>query len=132
MSSRQAVAYDANVEQPAAGEAETIGAINASMRGILETTWEDYGHCVRSVHAKSHGLLQGELQVLGDLPASLAQGVFAQAKTYPVVLRFSTNPGDILDDTVSSPRGLALKMREAAGEVGDLLVWHFSKQAVLF
>ena len=27
MSSRQAVAYEANVEQPAAGEAETIGAI---------------------------------------------------------------------------------------------------------
>ncbi len=115
MSSHPPVSFSADVEQPAAGEAQTIATINASMRGILETTWQDYGHAVRSVHAKSHGLLQGELQVL-ELPETLAQGVFAQPKTYPVVLRFSTNPGDILDDTVSSPRGLALKIIGVEGE----------------
>jgi len=42
------------------------------------------------VHAKSHGLLQGELRVLDGLPKSLAQGVFARPATYPVVLRIST------------------------------------------
>ena len=36
--------------------------------------------------------------------------------TYPVVLRFSTNPGDILDDTVSAPRGLAMKIIGVEGE----------------
>ena len=116
MSSYTPVSFSADVEQPEAGEAQTIAAINASMRGILETTWQDYGHAVRSVHAKSHGLVQGELQVLENLPARLAQGVFAQPRTYPVVLRFSTNPGDILDDTVSSPRGLALKLIGVDGE----------------
>jgi hypothetical protein len=38
----------------------------------LETTSQDYHHAVRSVHAKSHGLLDGELTVLDSLP--LAQG----------------------------------------------------------
>ena len=52
----------------------------------------------------------GELRVLDGLPGTLAQGVFSHPATYPVVLRISTNPGDILDDTVSSPRGLALKI----------------------
>ena len=86
------------------------------MRGILETTWQDYGHSVRSVHAKSHGLLQGELRVVDGLPDTLAQGMFARPGTYPVVLRISTNPGDILDDAVSSPRGLAKKIIGVPGE----------------
>ncbi len=86
------------------------------MRGILETTYKDYGHAVRSVHAKSHGLLQGELRVLEGLPAELAQGAFAMPGAYPVVMRFSTNPGDILDDSVSTPRGLAVKIIGLEGE----------------
>ena len=110
------LAYDGAVERPAPGEAEAIASINRRMRGILETTWADYGHSVRSVHAKSHGLLQGTLQVLDGLPDSLAQGVFARPDAFPVVMRFSTNPGDILDDTVSSPRGLAIKLIGIAGE----------------
>lgn len=65
---------------------------------------------MRSVHAKSYALLEGELTVPDGLPAELAQGMFAQPGTYPVVLRFSTNPGDILDDRVSAPRGLAVKV----------------------
>ncbi len=110
------LAYAPAVEQPAVDEGRAIRSINRRMRGILETTWADYGHSVRSVHAKSHGLLQGELRVLDGLPSSLAQGVFARAASYPAVLRFSTNPGDILDDTVSSPRGVAIKLIGVEGE----------------
>ena len=108
--------YDPSVEHAQPDEAAAVASINASMRGILETTWQGYGHAVRSVHAKSHGLLQGELAVLDGLPKHLAQGVFARPVTYPVVLRISTNPGDILDDTVSSPRGMAIKIFGVAGE----------------
>ncbi len=116
MSNNKPVAYSPDVEQPAAGEQPAIAEINASIQGILETTWQDYGHAGRSVHAKSHGLLQGELEVLPNLPEALAQGVFARPRTYPVVMRISTNPGDILDDTVSSPRGLGLKIIGVEGE----------------
>ena len=96
-------------------EAETIRELTETMRGIIETTWKDLGHAVRSVHAKSHGLLQGEMRVL-DLPETLAQGAFAKPGTYPVVMRLSTNPGDILDDSVSTPRGLAFKIIGVEGD----------------
>jgi catalase len=36
--------------------------------------------------------------------------LFAEPGTYDVLLRFSTNPGDMLADKVSSPRGLAIKV----------------------
>ena len=91
------------------------------MRGIAQTTLRDYGHTVRSIHAKSHALLEGELTVPEGLPAELAQGMFSHPGTYPVVLRFSTNPGDILDDRVSAPCGLAVKVIgvEGAGLPGS-------------
>lgn len=110
------LSFDRSAEQPQPGDQAAIESINTLMHGILETTWADYGHSVRSVHAKSHGLLQGELRVFDGLPESLAQGLFAKGATYPVVLRISTNPGDILDDTVSSPRGMAMKIIGVEGD----------------
>jgi len=53
------LSYDPAVEHAESDEAHAVASINTSMRGILETTWQDYGHSVRSVHAKSHGLLEG-------------------------------------------------------------------------
>ena len=46
----------------------------------------------------------------------LAQGLFATPATYPVAMRVSTIPGDILDDNVSVPRGMALKIIGVPGE----------------
>jgi hypothetical protein len=109
------VLYSPSVETPEKDEAETSQGLNATLHDILETTSSDYGHAVRSVHAKSHGLLEGELTV-GHLPPELAQGLFAMPGTHQVVLRFSTNPGDILDDSISVPRGLALKVLDVKGE----------------
>lgn len=108
--------FDPAFEQVPDDEAQTIAGLIEAMREITETTYADGGHAIRSVHAKSHGLLKGELEVLPDLPAELAQGAFAQPGRMPVVMRFSTNPGDILDDKVSTPRGLAIKLIGVEGE----------------
>ena len=118
------IRYTPDVEQPEADEAETAKGIVAQMRKIGETVFKDSGHAERGVHAKSHGLLRGEMEVLPDLPPTLAQGLFAKPGTYPVVMRLSTNPGDILDDSISTPRGLGLKIGGVTGEklpdaVGD-------------
>lgn len=110
------VRYRDGVEKPEPDEAETAQAIVDTMRSIAETTFKDYGHAVRSVHAKSHGILRGTLTVLDNLPPILAQGAFAKPGDHPVVMRFSTNPGDILDDKVSTPRGLAIKMLGVEGD----------------
>jgi hypothetical protein len=87
-----------------------------TLRGISDITFKDNGHATRSVHAKSHGLLVGELQVLKDLPVAYAQGMFAEPGTWPVAMRLSTVPGDLLDDRVSTPRGLAIKVIGVGGE----------------
>ena len=76
-----------------------------------------YRHAYRPVHAKSHGVLVGIMEVMDGLPAELAQGMFAKpAARYPVLMRFSTNPGDMLADNVSSLRGLAIKVFNVEGE----------------
>jgi hypothetical protein len=108
--------FDPALEHPEAGE-ETVGkSIQATMETIREKTFADGGHAIRSVHAKSHGLLQGRLEVYGDLAPVLAQGLFAKPADYPVVMRISTIPGDVLDDAVSTPRGLAIKVIGVVGE----------------
>ena len=110
------VLYSPDVESREEGEAETSRELNETLHQILETTSKDYGHAVRSVHAKSHALLEGELTVAGDLLPTLAQGLFAEAGSYKAVLRLSTIPGDMLDDSVSVPRGIALKILGVEGE----------------
>ena len=110
------VRYDPAVEHAEKDEAETAAAIRRQMRKIQEITFKDGGHAIRSVHAKSHGLLKATFEVSPDLPQVLAQGLFAQPGRYDAVMRYSTIPGDILDDSVSTPRGLALKILGVDGE----------------
>lgn len=108
--------YDPSVEVPEPDEADTAEALAETMLSISRTTYEDGGHGLRSVHAKSHGLLAGRLEVPADLPPVLAQGLFAQPARHRVILRLSTTPGDILPDSVSTPRGMAIKVLDVRGE----------------
>jgi hypothetical protein len=110
------IPFSTAIEQPQPDESETVQELNAAFDTILERTAEDYGHAVRSVHAKSHGVLEGELTVDGGLPPELAQGLFAAPGTHKVLIRLSTNAGDILPDAISLPRGLAMKVFDVAGE----------------
>lgn len=108
--------YDPSVETIAPDEAETTEALAQQFLKIEAITFRDGGHAIRPVHAKSHGFLEGALTVLSDLPPALAQGLFARPAKYPVYMRFSTSPGDILPDDVSTPRGLAIKVLGVEGE----------------
>ncbi|MFS0773907.1 catalase family protein [Sphingomonas sp. 1P08PE] len=112
----QPVRYDPSVEKIQPDESEVIGQLKESFRDILETTSKDYGHAERSVHAKAHGIAKGRLTVHGDLPPELAQGMFATPGDYEAILRISTNAGDLLDDSIALPRGLALKVIGVEGE----------------
>ncbi len=96
-------------------ERETERELVMTLLDISDTTFKGSGRGLRSVHAKSHGLLHGELRVL-DLPLPYAQGLFAVPKTYSALIRLSTTPGDLLDDKVSTPRGFALKVVGVDGE----------------
>lgn len=110
------IAYATSMEQPEPNEAQTTGELIDTLKKINTTTFKDEKHGLRPVHAKSHGLLCGELIVLDNLPPELAQGLFAKPQRLPVVMRFSTVPGDLLDDKVSTPRGLAIKVIGVGGD----------------
>ena len=115
MPSKQPVRFDPSVETIAPDEQETLKTLEGSFQEILETTSQDYGHAVRSVHAKAHGIARGTFTVADNLPAELAQGISARPGTHEAVIRISTNAGDILDDSISLPRGLALKILDVEG-----------------
>ncbi len=108
--------YDPSLDPIEEDETQTAQDIAETMLRIAGKTFADGGHAIRSVHAKSHGLLKTELEVPEGLPPVLAQGLFSRPGRYPTLMRFSTIPGDILDDKVSTPRGLALKVLGVEGE----------------
>jgi hypothetical protein len=110
------ILYSPDVEVPEDDEAQTTRELIETMEEISAKVLEDSGHALRSVHAKSHALIQGTLSVLPGLPDELAQGLFASTATHPVLLRLSSAPGDLLPDSVSTHRGLALKIFDVQGE----------------
>lgn len=110
------LAYSPSVEQPPANETQVFNELSELMGQITRTMADRYRHAYRPVHAKSHGVVKATLEVLPGLPPELAQGLFAKVASYGVLMRFSTNPGDMLADNVSSPRGLALKVLGVEGE----------------
>ncbi len=117
--------YADDVETVPADEDELIEEIVASLTSVSRTLADRYRHAVRPSHAKSHGLLKGTLRVLDSLPEPLAQGLFAAPRSYPVIARISTEPGELMGDSVHTPRGFSMKvigvdgpmLEEHAGEV---------------
>ncbi|MDE1150633.1 MAG: catalase family protein [Azospirillaceae bacterium] len=105
------------VETVSPDEAETNRALAEVFETIITKTHADLGHAQRGVHAKSHALLRAELTVRPDLPTELRQGIFAEpGRTYPALVRISTTPGDPLRDSVSLPRGIAIKVIGVEGD----------------
>ncbi len=108
--------YSPDVERVAEDEPQVHAELVEQLLKISRITFEDGGKPLRSVHAKSHGVLEGTLTVREGLPEPLAQGLFAKPGSFRAVVRFSTSPGDMLPDSVSTPRGLAMKLFDVVGE----------------
>lgn len=111
----QPIRYSSDLESIKDDETETIAGLNEQFDVIMQKTAEDYGHAVRSVHAKAHGIIEAEMTVAAGLPPELAQGMFATPGAHKVFLRLSTNAGEILPDAISLPRGLAMKVLDVEG-----------------
>ena len=63
------IPFEPGFETPEDDEAQTSFDLQTTMRSISTKTYEDSGRALRSVHAKTHGLLLGEMVVEADLPA---------------------------------------------------------------
>jgi catalase len=77
------------------------------------------GHAIarRDVHPKAHGCVKAEFQVLDQLPATLAQGLFKAGNRYPAWIRFSNgsqNPDH--PDIKGDARGMAIKVLNVDGQ----------------
>lgn len=54
------IRYTPSVEEiDPEGERESLTQLEEVFRHILDTTSKDYGHAVRGVHAKGHGIVTG-------------------------------------------------------------------------
>src|SRR3954447_23878514 len=102
--------YREDLERPFPDEEELVRRIVAAMESGNREVAAKHRHGLRDAHAKSHGILAGELRIEPDLPEHLAQGLFAAPRSYPVIVRLSTSPGDLRSDRVPFPRGLAIKV----------------------
>jgi hypothetical protein len=104
------VAYCDEVEKQRPDEDELITRTVKALRRGHEQAYKRYKPGVRDQHAKTHGVLRGELTVYPDLASHLRQGLFATPATYPVIARISTAGGEIRSDQVHELRGMAIKV----------------------
>ncbi|MCA4753153.1 catalase family protein [Mycolicibacterium fortuitum] len=110
------VPYRDDLEQPKPGETEDIEKIVKALRKNNERAYRKFKHGLRDAHAKSHAILRGELIVNPDLPEVLAQGMFSEARSYPVIARISTTSGVLRSDKNRGVRGLGIKAIGVHGE----------------
>lgn len=112
----QYVRYSDHVEVKQPDEDRLTREIVNSVTRQGQKVFDKHRHAMRGAHAKSHGGLKGELRLYDNLPAHLAQGLFREPHTYPVMIRFSTVPGDILPDGLSTFRGIGIKVIGVPGQ----------------
>jgi hypothetical protein len=111
--------YGNSIELTPPDEAQLTELIVASMGRVNRKIFDQHRHAVRDAHAKSHGILKGELEVYPDMPQHLRQGIFATPKRYPVIVRLSTAPGDLQSDRMPALYGMAIKV---LGVIGNKLL----------
>ncbi len=109
------VRYSDSVEVRQEGEEALVEKILASMARVNRSNFDRYRHAVRDAHAKSHGILTGTLTVYEGLPEPLRQGVFAEPRSHPIVVRFSSSPGALQSDALPTLQGMAIKMLGVEG-----------------
>ncbi|KFI08252.1 catalase family protein [Massilia sp. BSC265] len=116
MRSNSPIAYSPAFETVRKDEVEAIRTLQNAFATSTHRLAEARGHACRAVHAKGHAILRGTLTVIDGLPADYAQGLFAAAGRYGVLLRWSSPPAGHLPDGISTPRAVALKLLEVPGE----------------
>lgn len=115
LNSKPYVRYSPSVEVKQPDEDRLVREIIDSVARQGQKVFDKHRHALRGAHAKGHGGLKGELTVYDNLPDHLAQGLFREPRTYPVMIRFSTVPGDLMPDGLSCFRGIGVKAIGVAG-----------------
>jgi hypothetical protein len=110
-----AAAPNADGEVVPAGEAEATAAVVSGISASVQAGFDKNGHAFRDAHRKTHGCVQANFTVLGNLPPKVAQGLFAAPASYNAVIRFSNGSGSSQDDHTGDARGMAIKVLGVPG-----------------
>ncbi|WP_260961747.1 catalase family protein [Pseudomonas citri] len=103
-------------EQLAPGEAAMTQDIIQTAIRIVDQHREGTRY-LRDAHAKAHGCVMAEVQVLNDLPTALRQGVFAEpGKVWQATMRLSNGNAYPQFDSLRDARGMALKLLNVPGQ----------------
>lgn len=96
LSGRDYIRWDADgVEKIPEDEQQDIKAVAEQINAIQKAQWDIHRHCYSGTHARTHGIVKGQFVVHDNLPKHLKQGeLFSQPGEYPIVARYSTEPGD--------------------------------------
>jgi hypothetical protein len=107
-----------NAEYPQAGEDEEFAGFAQTINQLqtLASKTAPDGAVHRGFHAKAHGCLHGELEVLGDRDPQTLYGMFATTRNYPVWVRLSNAQGTIGKDSSPDLRGFAIKVLDVPGD----------------
>ena len=102
-------------EQIPAGEAAmTRDTIQTAIK-IVDQHRENTRY-LRDAHAKAHGCVKAQVQVLDDLDPALREGVFATpGKTWQAVMRLSNGNAYPQFDSIRDARGMAIKLLDVPG-----------------
>ncbi|WP_219095592.1 catalase family protein [Pseudomonas sp. UMAB-40] len=72
---------------------------------------------LRDAHAKAHGCVKAEVQVLPNLTDELRQGVFSEpGKTWQATMRLSNGNAYPQFDSIRDARGMAIKLHDVPGK----------------
>src|SRR5262245_26842499 len=77
---------------------------------------EHSGRATRGAHAKSYGVVRAEVQILNNVPAPYAQGIYATPGRHDALIRFSSASNHLgADATLGGVLGAALKIFDVPG-----------------
>lgn len=85
-------------------------------KGRESPTTEGTGRAVRGAHAKAIGVVKAEVEILDDVPAAYAQGIYATPGRHGAVIRFSSASNHLGPDALLGPvLGFAIKIFDVDG-----------------
>ncbi|MGL6245070.1 catalase family protein [Pseudomonas sp.] len=98
------------------GEAAMTQAIIQTAVRIVDQHRESTRY-LRDAHAKAHGCVKAEVQVLPDLAQELRKGVFSEpGKTWQATMRLSNGNAYPQFDSIRDARGMAIKLLDVPGK----------------
>src|SRR6516165_9506365 len=107
------VKYTPDIETTDPGFDQNLQTVIAKTECYIaqSVTTEGTGRAVRDAHAKGYGLVSGEVEILDQLPAEYAQGIYATPGRHDALIRFSNgSPHAGADARLGGATGLALKI----------------------